>query len=146
VIQGGTQVNFVPDQCAIEIDRRLLPGERVDTVLAQYESLLESLRQEWPELEVAMEAPMLTDEALETPQDEAVVRVAAEALAELGQNAEPCGVSFSCDASKLARAGVPTIVFGPGSIDRAHAAVEYVELDQVQLALEFHKKFLQSFV
>jgi acetylornithine deacetylase/succinyl-diaminopimelate desuccinylase family protein len=146
VIQGGRQVNFVPDQCAIEIDRRLLPGEKVDTVLAQYESLLESLRREWPELEVAMEAPMLTDEALETPQDEAVVRVAAEALAELGQNAEPCGVSFSCDASKLARAGVPTIVFGPGSIDRAHAAVEYVELDQVQLALEFHKRFLQSYV
>ncbi|WP_218280223.1 M20/M25/M40 family metallo-hydrolase [Verrucomicrobium spinosum] len=67
-------------------------------------------------------------------------------LAELGLNASPCGVSFSCDASKLARAGVPTIVFGPGSIDRAHAAVEYVELDQVQLALEFHKRFLKSFV
>ncbi|WP_009958167.1 M20 family metallopeptidase [Verrucomicrobium spinosum] len=146
VITGGTQVNFVPDQCAIEIDRRLLPGERVEEVLAVYETLLGELRQQYPGLDVFMEAPMLTDEALETPESEDVVQVASGVLAELGLNASPCGVSFSCDASKLARAGVPTIVFGPGSIDRAHAAVEYVELDQVQLALEFHKRFLKSFV
>lgn len=146
VITGGTQVNFVPDQCAIEIDRRLLPGEKVEEVLARYETLLGELRQRHPGLDVFMEAPMLTDEALETPESEGVVQVASSVLSDLGLNASPCGVSFSCDASKLARAGVPTIVFGPGSIDRAHAAVEYVELDQVQLALEFLKRFLKSFV
>lgn len=146
VISGGTQVNFVPDQCAIEIDRRLLPGERVEEVLVRYETLLGELRQRHPGLDVFMEAPMLTDEALETLESEGVVQVASSVLSDLGLNASPCGVSFSCDASKLARAGVPTIVFGPGSIDRAHAAVEYVELDQVQLALEFHKRFLKSFV
>lgn len=146
VITGGTQVNFVPDQCAIEIDRRLLPGETVEEVLAHYETLLGELRQQHTGLDVSMEAPMLTDEALETPESEGVVQVASGVLSEMGLNARPCGVSFSCDASKLARAGVPTIVFGPGSIDRAHAAVEYVELDQVQLALEFHKRFLKSFV
>ncbi|WP_218280222.1 peptidase dimerization domain-containing protein [Verrucomicrobium spinosum] len=63
VITGGTQVNFVPDQCAIEIDRRLLPGERVEEVLAVYETLLGELRQQYPGLDVFMEAPMLTDEA-----------------------------------------------------------------------------------
>lgn len=145
VISGGTQVNFVPDQCAIEIDRRLLPGEKVAEVLARYEALLEELRQSHPGLEVFMEPPMLTDEALETPEIEGVVQVASSVLVDLGLDTAPCGVSFSCDASKLARAGVPTMVFGPGSIDRAHAAVEYVELDQVVLALEFHKRFLKSF-
>src|SRR5580704_8115806 len=33
VIHGGVQVNFVPDSCEIEIDRRLLPGETVADVL-----------------------------------------------------------------------------------------------------------------
>ena len=33
IIRGGTQINIVPDSCAIEIDRRLLPGEEPDEVL-----------------------------------------------------------------------------------------------------------------
>ncbi len=37
------------------------------------------------------------------------------------------------------------MVFGPGSIDRAHAAVEYVEIDQVLQAYEFYREFLRRF-
>src|SRR4051812_34515125 len=44
VIRGGVQVNFVPDECAIEIDRRLLPGERAADVLAHYQSLLDAVK------------------------------------------------------------------------------------------------------
>jgi acetylornithine deacetylase/succinyl-diaminopimelate desuccinylase-like protein len=43
VIHGGVQVNFVPDEAVIEIDRRLLPGEEVEPVLAHYQSLLDDL-------------------------------------------------------------------------------------------------------
>lgn len=145
VISGGVQVNFVPDECAIEIDRRLLPGERVEDVLKHYQSLLDDLASRFPDLRAEMQTPALTDEALETPADAAVVQAASAVLRDIGLNDEPCGVPFGCDASKLARAGVPSIVFGPGSIDRAHGAIEYVELDQVQQALEFHRRFLQLF-
>jgi acetylornithine deacetylase len=55
------------------------------------------------------------------------------------------GVPFGCDASKLSRAGIPSIVFGPGSIDQAHTADESVELDQVEAAFEFYQHFLRSF-
>jgi acetylornithine deacetylase len=37
------------------------------------------------------------------------------------------------------------VVFGPGSIDRAHAAVEYVETDQVMHAFEFYQAFIRRF-
>ena len=145
VIHGGVQVNFVPDECVIEVDRRLLPGECTDDVLRHYQSILDALKSRFPDLNVEMEAPMLTDEALETPGDANVVRTASAVLRDLGLNGEPCGVPFGCDASKLSRAGIPSIVFGPGSIDRAHAADEYVELDQVERALEFYRRFLTTF-
>jgi acetylornithine deacetylase/succinyl-diaminopimelate desuccinylase family protein len=142
VITGGVQVNFVPDRCAIEIDRRLLPGERASDAVAHYRQLLQSLNGITAEVE---EPLLLVDEALDTPADAAVVQTATQVLSDMGLNAEPCGVPFGCDASKLSRAGIPSIVFGPGSIDRAHTADEYIELDQVERAFEFQRRFLLSF-
>lgn len=142
VISGGVQVNFVPDRCMIEIDRRLLPGDRAEDAVAHYRRLLSGLEGVQAEVE---EPLLLVDEALDTPADSDVVRTATQVLRGLGMNAEPCGVPFGCDASKLSRAGVPSIVFGPGSIDRAHTADEYIEVDQVEAALEFQKRFLLSF-
>jgi acetylornithine deacetylase len=60
-------------------------------------------------------------------------------------NATLCGVPFGSDASKLARGGIPSFIFGPGSIERAHAAVEYVEVEQVLRACEFYREFLLRF-
>jgi acetylornithine deacetylase len=137
VIHGGTQVNIVPDSCAIEIDRRLLPGEEPATVWDRYVSLIDGLD--------AMLEPMLQDLPLDTPASARVVQVAAEVLADLGLDPEPVGVPYGSDASKLARAGVPSVVFGPGSIDQAHAATEFVACDEVKQALEFYSRFLMAY-
>jgi acetylornithine deacetylase len=141
VIKGGVQVNFVPDECSIEIDRRLLPGEEAADVHAAYGRYFESLGLEaWQD-----ETPLLADEALDTPPDKEVVKTASKVLAQMGLPAEPCGVPYGSDASKLARKGVPSIIFGPGSIDQAHAAVEWVDCDQVVSAAEFYRRFLMQF-
>ena len=66
-------------------------------------------------------------------------------LAYLWLNGDPAGVPFGSDASKLSRQGVPSLVFGPGSIDRAHGAVEYVEIDEVVKAKAFFREFLKRF-
>ncbi len=145
LISGGEQVNFVPDQCRIALDRRLLPGEDPAAVWQGYAVLLEPLRRTVANIDFALDAPTISDAALETPSDTAVVRAAQEALSALGMNGEPCGVPFGSDASKLSRHGVPSIIFGPGSIDRAHAAVEYVECDQVVSAAAFYHRFLEQF-
>jgi acetylornithine deacetylase len=145
VIHGGVQVNAVPDNCYIEIDRRLIPGETSREALAEYENLLSRLRHQRPPIDVSMEPPMLTDEPLNTPAGAAIVVAASQILKEMGLPAEPVGVPYGSDASKLSRAGVPSIVFGPGDIDQAHAAVEYVECEQVERAVEFYRRLMISF-
>ena len=137
LIRGGEQVNFVPDWCEITIDRRLIPGEEPQAVWA-------AMGARWGTA-VEMEAPYLADGPLETGELEAVAVVAQRVLRGLGLDGELVGVPFGSDASKLARAGVPSLIFGPGSIDRAHAAVEYVECDQVLVALDFYIGFLEAF-
>jgi acetylornithine deacetylase len=104
------------------------------------------LKAKHPTLDAVMEdPPLLTDEALETSADSAPAQLASTLLKEMGLNDTLCGVPFGSDASKLSRAGIPSLVFGPGSIDQAHGAVEYVELDQVEKAFEFYRNFILRF-
>ena len=147
VIHGGVQVNFVPDQCAIEIDQRLLPGESAKAALDRCQEIIDDLARQHPGLEASIEEPpLLVDEALDTPSDAPTVLAACQVLRDMGLNDGVCGVPFGSDASKLSRAGVPTIVFGPGSIDQAHAADEFVPIDQVITAAEFYRRFAMTFV
>jgi acetylornithine deacetylase len=144
-ISGGVQVNFVPDRCIIEIDRRLLPSESVPDVLKHYSQLIDKLKCENPGMDIKMESPMLVDEAWSVDPSSSIVQTATEVLKCMGWNQQPIGVPFGSDASKLGRAGIPTIIFGPGSIDQAHASVEYIELKQVEQACDFYKRCVLGF-
>jgi len=145
VIHGGVQVNFVPDEAVIEIDRRLLPGEEVADVLAHYQSLLDGLAQQHTDLIAEMEPPMLQDWPFQTDASSSLVQLSRTVLREMQREDEVCGVPFGSDASKFARQGIPTILFGPGSIDQAHAAVEYVECAQVEEAQHFYSEVISRF-
>lgn len=138
IIRGGVQVNFVPDHCEIEVDRRLIPGENIRDVYREYETLVRRLG-------AAMDSPMLEDEPLDTPPGAPVVQLASSVLRSIGLNPEPVGVPYGSDASKLSQAGVPSILFGPGSIDQAHAAVEYVDCGQVEQAVAFYRGMMEAF-
>ncbi|MDF1741380.1 MAG: M20 family metallopeptidase [Verrucomicrobiales bacterium] len=140
-IRGGDQVNFVPDKCVINLDRRMLPGESAEEILESYRALSAS----FPEGKVKILPADLSDEAMETDSDAAVVRVASRQLESMGLDASIQGVPFGCDATKLSRAGIPSIIFGPGSIDQAHAAVEWVDVKEVELAFDFLRGFLLNY-
>jgi acetylornithine deacetylase len=88
---------------------------------------------------------MIVDPAFETDADAAIAQCAGRVLERMGLNGAPAGVPFGSDASKLARAGIPSIIFGPGSIDQAHAAVEYVDCGQVVRAAQFYSEVVMDF-
>jgi acetylornithine deacetylase len=63
-------------------------------------------------------------------------------LDDMQLDATPIGVPFCSDASKFGALGIPSMIFGPGSIDQAHAADECIECDQVPLAAEIYRRFM----
>ena len=143
-IHGGVQVNFVPDRCEIEIDRRLLPGEDPHEVWKETAQRLREHLRDRTEIQLEIMPPYLVDAAWSVPQHEGFVEQCQRAAQSLGWIETPLGVPFGSDASKLGRAGVPTIVFGPGSIDQAHSAVEFVEVSQVELAYQFYLQVMRQ--
>ena len=144
IIRGGIQVNQVPDSCTIDVDRRLIPGETKVGVWSEFESLIADLRAHDPELVVEMDTPLLEDYPLETAAAEHIVEVVSKVSQELAGRFA-VGVPYGSDASKLAQAGIPSIILGPGNIDQAHAADEWVELDQVTLAAETYARAIMGF-
>jgi len=122
-IVGGTAVNIVPDRCELLVGVRQLPGQSVSTIeadlgarIAEVDANLR-LRGLRVELAAVQAAP-----ALHTPADCAHLHL----LQPWARDPRPTGVPFATDGGPLAALGVETLVFGPGSIDVAHRADEFV--------------------
>ena len=139
-IEGGVSVNTVPDRCVIEIDRRLLPGESGADAHRDFREFL-SGRVDFP---VTCEEPWLFCPPLGSDGSEALKeRLGAAIDAVCGPHAVEA-VYYGTDASTLAEAGIPSVVFGPGDIAQAHTRDEWVELAEVERAAEVLYRFARG--
>ncbi len=130
-ISGGAKVNIVPASCVIEVDRRSLPGETRDDVVASVQVAVDRARVRFPELDATVEASFYAA-PFEIDEDSELVRSCLESVAEAtGRPGELMGFRGASDARFLAEAGAEVVVLGPGDIMLAHSASESVELAEV---------------
>lgn len=141
-IHGGLSVNTVPDNCTIEIDRRLIPGETPDEAYRQVIDHVTAILGADPAVE--HDAPFLIGLGLGDQRNGALADRMASAARGAGTACDKVGVPYGTDAAAIAAAGVPSIVFGPGSIDQAHTADEWLELNQLAQASEALYQFGRS--
>jgi acetylornithine deacetylase len=130
VMQGGIADNVVPEDCAFHYEFRNLPGtEALD--------MQRSVTQEAARLEQAMKAvDSATGIHFETicavpsflARDNEPALLAAQRLS--GEQRTTL-VAFGTEAGHFQRAGISTVVCGPGFIDQAHQPDEFVSLDQL---------------
>lgn len=131
-IEGGTSVNTVPDRCRIEVDRRLIRGEDPHAAPGQLREFL-AREVDFP-FEVA-EAWMAKTALNPEGAEELIARLGETIDSVRGQHTVHA-VPYGTDASTLADAGTPSVVFGPGDIAKAHTVDEWVPLDEVEQASE----------
>jgi acetylornithine deacetylase len=124
-VHGGSAVNIVPDTCTIEVGYRPLPGMDAHAVFHRAkERLLHDLSGCPCEVHVR---PGRATPALLTPAGTELAALLAP-HAEPGEQAAP----FATDGGNLARLDALPLIFGPGSIDVAHKADEYVSADALR--------------
>jgi acetylornithine deacetylase len=132
-IDGGIGLSTYPDKCHFTIERRTIPGETTAAVMAEIEAAFARVRARRPELEASVslifEQPP-SDVSIEAP----VVRSLDGALRACGEEVKVMGMSAWTDGAILNEAGIPAICFGPGDIGLAHAAEEYVRVDEIERA------------
>ncbi|MGI9430495.1 MAG: M20/M25/M40 family metallo-hydrolase [Bythopirellula sp.] len=134
-IQGGTGVNTVPDQAVIDIDRRLTPGETPDQA---YQELVDYLAQHNEDCVAAIEHQRPTNQSIGLQDDNNrgwAEQIAATASSP-GATSRLIGVPYGTDAWAVSQLGIPTVVFGPGSIEQAHTDDEWIDIEQLERATE----------
>ena len=128
VIEGGSAPNIVPDECAVTLDIRTVPGQDNQETLADLEAYVRERVPERDGLQVVFDPPGHDSPSFETAGDHPLVQTACalrgQAVAEV--------VPYGCDASKLAAAGSPSSIFGPGDIAQAHTKDEFIALTDLE--------------
>ncbi|MFM7034571.1 MAG: M20 family metallopeptidase [Planctomycetia bacterium] len=132
-VHGGTGVNLVPDLVVLEVDRRVVPGESPnearDEVIGRIAVACGAAR-------VEHEEPFLENAGLSDadPDSATLADRLAEAASSRGGRPRRMAARYGTNASVFAAAGVPSVVFGPGSIAQAHTADEWIAVEEIDAA------------
>lgn len=141
-IRGGEKVNIIAAACVAEIDRRTVPGETKESVIATIEEAVERARKRFPDVDAHVDLAFFA-EPFEVPADARVVTTAVDAIrTTTGRDVDVIGFRGASDARFLFETGADVIVCGPGDITLAHTARESIDLAELeQGAIAYAKAF-----
>jgi acetylornithine deacetylase len=154
VIEGGRHAAFVADRCALWITVHFYPNEDYEKVIKEIEQHINAvaaadpwLRENPPEFKWGGKS-MIEDRgeifpSLEIDSEHPGTLLLADSYEKLLIQKPTIGMSPTVtDAGWLGRAGIPTVIFGPGKLEDAHSVNEKVEVRQL---LDF-TKVLATFI
>ncbi|WP_440826471.1 acetylornithine deacetylase [Psychrobacter cryohalolentis] len=142
-IQGGTATNIVPNLCEFTFDYRNLPHMTQDDILLPIQAKV-------AELSAQMQA-RAPETGIELTQEESVPAMTDNDSAELQAlvvaltgDTQRHKVAYATEGGQFTNSGIPTIICGPGSIEQAHKADEYVKLNEIERCDSFLQRLLES--
>lgn len=105
IIAGGTTINTVPNQCILKVDRRLLPGETLASVLDPLHAALASHH-----CVADVAPPFLFAEAVWNDPKSPYCQALLSACKSAGTEPTLGTADYATDACTLQAAGIPTLV------------------------------------
>ena len=130
IINGGRELSTYPEKCVLQLERRNISGEGPEDAMGEVEEILKALRQEDSEF-VATARLMFDRSPYETPAEHDLPQRLESAIKSIGHDTCREGMTYWTDAAILGKAGIPTVVFGPGG-EGFHAREEFVFTDHVE--------------
>ncbi len=145
LIEGGVGSNVVADQCTIRVDRRMVPGEDPQAVIAELQAIVAERQAQDPERTYSVDSFLVSNwfqTDLTNPYTQQFLAISAE---ETNSAAEPVGYLPGSDAKHLVdivRGGM--VVFGPGTYEVAHSTDEYTDIAELQATYTILQRFLDT--
>ena len=141
-VDGGTASNILARRCSFIWDLRTPEMAQGDAIEARFREAAERL-----DAEIKSRAPeggVVITRRTNTPglaiERDSVAETLARALT--GDN-ETRAVAYAAEAGLFQRAGIPTVICGPGSIEQAHQPDEWIEVSQIEEGALFMRRLIE---
>lgn len=131
IVHGGTGNNVVPDRCTLFVDRRVVDGEEPALVIDH----LYALAQQHAKLPVELVRQLEVNAFYQPSNSEWVMQ-----LSEWSGNAAQLA-PYGTNAWAYQKLPCETVVIGPGSIEQAHGAREWVEISELEKIGQIYAKW-----
>ncbi|MGI9229209.1 MAG: acetylornithine deacetylase [Gammaproteobacteria bacterium] len=136
-IHGGDNPNRICADCRLALDLRLLPGMELDQIRQQLrQTALAAV--DGLGLKVEFHNDFDGVPPFETDSNSKIVQLAQELT-----GLEPQSVDFATEGPYLNRLGMDTVILGPGDIEQAHQANEYIEIDRIRPMRDIIKQMIE---
>ena len=141
-IQGGEALNIIPEHCAFNWEFRPLPDEDSAAIKARFDSFVAEqieprLRAENPSATIETR-PLAAVPPLRRDENSPAERLTRHLT---GANTTHTA-AYVAEASQFQAKGIPAVLCGPGNIDQAHQANEWIALDQLNQCTDFLRRLL----
>ncbi|MCP5025382.1 MAG: M20 family metallopeptidase [Actinomycetia bacterium] len=137
-IEGGLARNIIPDWCTLFVGRRAAPGEDPEVLFEQLSKLIKAASAPL-EVDVNHANDLPGSPAFYQDPDSPLVRT----LAALGHSQPECA-TYGSNALRYPEVADEIVVFGPGSIDQAHQAVEWVDIAELERVADIYRAWLRT--
>ena len=142
IIEGGVNTNAVPDHCRMEIDRRLLPEEKIDDALAEIKSIVAEAGEPTGSWEVSLKTGT---QGFSSSSNSAFIRAFHESIIDItGDVIREVVAIGASDARYFVEDDIVLMTFGPGHAKDGHKANEFVPLEELEMAALIQKSVIKK--
>jgi acetylornithine deacetylase len=149
-VEAGSWASNVAGTLTAEWRLGVAPGETVEEVEAAFEARLADVvaENDWlREHPPSFERFSIQFEPAEVALDEPILGAMQAGMEAAGYaNTDPTGATYGADSRLYVEAGIPTVLFGPGTIEQAHFPDETVAWNEVERAREALAVAVKSFL
>lgn len=143
-IAGGIAGNIVPQLCEFEFDYRNLPHMSPADITAPIEAhIREVLQPQMQAVDAACRIDMRHGENVPA-MPEAEAALLHDLITQLVEDSSRLKVAYATEGGQFQQAGIATVICGPGNIEQAHKADEFVELSQLARCDAFLHKLIAA--
>ena len=145
-INAGKELNSVPNECEILIDRRLIMGETKESCIDELDNILNEMKSEIKDLDYEFQVTTYCEPGEISPENNLVKDMQFAIDSNSPDSVPLTYLKATCEASLISKfMNIPVIICGPGNMEQAHIVNEFIKTEQLELGSRIYASFLLKF-